>query len=75
MTCRVHARFTLLITKQRAFVRETQRLMGIVATRELVRLFPAAIRPQDGLAVGGACVILASNFALPFADSGSRLNG
>ena len=48
-------------------------LMGVVATRELVRLFPAAIRPQDGLAVGGVCVILASNFALPFADSGSRL--
>lgn len=51
---------------------------GVVATRELVRLFPAAMRPSELLAVGGTCLILASNFAgaaLPSADSGSRLIG
>ena len=52
--------------------------LGIVATRELVRLFPAAIRPSESLTMLGVCAILASNFAhlaLPSADSGSRLNG
>jgi len=53
-------------------------IVGVVATRELVRLFPAAIRPREWVAVGGTCLILASNFAsaaLPSADSGSRLIG
>lgn len=45
-------------------------LVGIIATRELVRLFPAAMRPPDWIAIGGTCLILASNFALA---AGSRL--
>jgi phosphatidate cytidylyltransferase len=49
-------------------------LMGLVATRELVGLFPAEYRPNPGAAVIGVFVILASNFALPSADSGSRLS-
>ena len=50
-------------------------LMGVVGTRELVRLFPAAIRPQESLAILGVCAVLTANFALPSADSGSRLIG
>ena len=52
--------------------------LGIIATRELVRLFPAAHRPNEWLTVAGVCLILAANFAhLAFrdADFGSRLNG
>jgi len=48
---------------------------GIIATRELVRLFPAAMRPPAWPTAIGVCVILASNFTLPSADSGSRLIG
>jgi phosphatidate cytidylyltransferase len=53
-------------------------ITGVVATRELVRLLPAAIRPREWLAVAGVCLILASNFAsaaLPSTDFGSRLIG
>jgi phosphatidate cytidylyltransferase len=52
--------------------------VGVVATRELVRLFPAAMRPSEWVAIGGTCLILGSNFAsaaLPSADFGSRLIG
>lgn len=37
--------------------------IGVLATRELLRLFPAAFRPREWVAVGGTCLILASNFA------------
>jgi len=50
-------------------------IMGMMATWELIRLFPAAFRPTPWVALLGVNVILASNFTLPFADSGSRLNG
>jgi phosphatidate cytidylyltransferase len=46
-------------------------LVGFIATRELIHLFPAEYRPREWLVVFGAMLILASNFALPF---GSRLN-
>ena len=50
--------------------------VGVIATRELVRLFPAAMRPDERVAICGMCLILASNFAsaaLPSVDFGSRL--
>lgn len=46
-------------------------LVGFIATRELIRLFPAECRPREWLVIFGVMLILASNFALPF---GSRLN-
>jgi phosphatidate cytidylyltransferase len=49
--------------------------VGMIGARELVRLFPAAIRPHDPLAACGVLGIVVANFALPFADSGSRLIG
>lgn len=36
---------------------------GVVATRELIRLFPAAMRPHEICSIAGVCIILASNFA------------
>jgi phosphatidate cytidylyltransferase len=52
--------------------------VGVIATRELLGMFPAAMRPSPRIAIGGTCLILASNFAtaaLPSADFGSRLIG
>ena len=50
-------------------------LVGVIATRELVRLFPIAVRPSEWFAIAGVIAVLAANFALPSADSGSRLTG
>jgi phosphatidate cytidylyltransferase len=47
--------------------------VGVIATRELVRLFPAAMRPREWVAIGGTCLILASNFAGPALADSSRL--
>jgi phosphatidate cytidylyltransferase len=52
--------------------------VGVIATRELVGMFPAAMQPPRWIAIGGTCLILASNFAtaaLPAVDFGSRLIG
>ncbi len=37
-------------------------LVGVVATRELVQLFPRIFRPHEVLAVGGALIIVAGNW-------------
>jgi phosphatidate cytidylyltransferase len=37
-------------------------LVGVVATRELVRLFPPVFRPYGTLAIGGALIIVAANW-------------
>lgn len=37
-------------------------LVGVVATRELVRLFPRVFRPHEVLAIGGALIIVAANW-------------
>lgn len=48
-------------------------IVGVVATRELVRLFPAAMRPREWVAIGGTCLILGSSFAGAALADGSRL--
>ena len=37
-------------------------LVGVLATRELVRLFPPIFRPAEPLAVGGVLLVLAANW-------------
>jgi len=49
--------------------------VGTIGARELVRLFPESIRPPRTLVGFGVLAIIAANFALPFADPGSRLIG